>query len=297
MSAPGESALASTFTGLTVVIERTLPRNAITSVRRGAPGSSIDKRSAGAAVVVRLTACWNVHARLRAFAPALIRRTDASSGLAVVARGLRAIDWETVASIRQTAVTGSIFEGQTVATVIVSLTTDRNLDALFLSDAPRESILANAFSGGTIVAVRAIDWDDVALIIRGAPGSARVKCKAFSAIIAGLTARRDINTRVLSRAPSLVARTSALPSLAVVGCDIRAVLGNIITGISLGTPAKSGIKCQTVSAVVAGGTARGDLNAIVLSSAPSISTLANTLPGRAVVACRTVLRNVIALIR
>lgn len=140
LSAPSKSTPANAFSSFAVVVKRTLLRNGVAGISLRAPSSSGHKRSASTAVIMSLAACRNVNTCLRTVAPTLVWRANTPSGLTVVAFRLWAINREIVASIRQIAESGSGYECQTVATVIMSLTTEWNSDTPSLSVAPRESI-------------------------------------------------------------------------------------------------------------------------------------------------------------
>ncbi len=197
-----------------------------------------------------------------------------------------------VAGLRDRTPSGSSLKSKTVSASIVSRAARGKSDARKCLLAPRLISRANTFTGNAVVVVFA-GWDEITGFVCGAYGVARNECQAISAVIVGDAAGRDVDTSFSELAPSLSGIANAFSGLAIV--IGRAVGRNLVASVGFRAPVESGQEACAGSAVVVSSAAGGNPDAGLRSGAPRLSLIrTQALPGYAVMACDTVLRNLIA---
>ena len=135
--------------------------------------------------------------------------------------------------------------------------------------------------------------DDVASVSHRTPACSGLECQAGSAVVVGLTAGRNRDTGFKIRAPALVCRANAGAGCAVVVGALRQGITRFIRG----TPACSGHKGQTRTAVVVGQAASRNRNARFPNSAPGGAGRTHALVCLAVLDERAVEVDLVALVR
>lgn len=136
-------------------------------------------------------------------------------------------------------------------------------------------------------------WDVIACVGTRAPGCVSIKSQASSAIIVSCTTRRNSNTRIIGRAPSLSCRAQALSGLTIMIGREGAKSGEVITGVGQSAPAGSCLEGQTVSTVIISGATTGNSNAGTSGSTPGKSSQANAFTSLTIMRKRAVSGNVI----
>lgn len=184
-SAPSEARVANALAGLAVVSDRTNRRNIVAPVSRGAPAGSRQESEALAASVVGVAAGGDRNACLLGGAPTLALRADALPGKAVVGGKGGTVGGNIVALVGDGAPGGAGAESKAAAAVVICGAAGGNADASALGGTPAEPGVANACAGLTIMIVRALRGDVVALAGESAPGRSGVKARAISAPVGG----------------------------------------------------------------------------------------------------------------
>lgn len=134
-------------------------------------------------------------------------------------------------------------------------TTAWDSDASPLNGAPAEARIADASAGLTVVVVRTIRGDIVALIVECTPGSSEYERSASSAAVGGGATVRNGNAGKRSGAPALAGRADALSGDAVVIGRNGTGDWEIVAGVGSSAPASVSSESSALSAVVMGGAA------------------------------------------
>lgn len=199
--------------------------------------------------IVRQAALRNRDASLARVAPRVAGAAETAACGTIVAYG--AVRRNVIARVCGGAPASARLEGQ-ADPAVAGGATSRNRYARLLRGAPLLVGSANALSGLTVMARRAISGYVVARVRRGAPASAGFEGQALATHFAGLAASRCLDALLFQGAedPPLLAKTLAGFAVVVVG----AVGGDVVARVRETAPARPRVERHAPTAIVMGQT-------------------------------------------